>query len=802
MTSRTVPERTAAPAPRRPPRSSRLRPERLPTDLVRVALGLLVVYAGVLIAQQGRLPLVERDLFRLFNDLPAAVLPAVWLVMQLGNVLAVPALALLALLRRRLRLARDLLVSGLAAYLAADLVKTLVGRERPAGLPVGAVLHEGTVGGAGFVSGHSAVAAALATAAAPYLTRRGRRVAWALAWSVALARVYVGAHLPLDVVGGVALGWAIGSLVHWVAGVPAREVPPARVEDLLRRFGLPVSGVVPASVRARSSQPFEAVDADGRQLYVKYLEPDRHERDRLHRLWRVFAVGDVKDADALAPLGYQAEHEAVAALTVERRGVRVPSVLLARGGSGDAVVVQEHVDGRPLDALDPAELTPGLLREVWTQVARMHGACVAHRDLVASSVLVDRTGRPWLVDFGNARTGATDDETAVDVAELLSSLAAAPELAGSDPAVLVTTATDVLGDEAVAAALPSLTPLALSSETRRRSRAEPSRLDAVRAAVHARLGLPDPERPVFPPAGPVARVLVAVGCAVALAGPAVAAGVGATLDSVGPEGWRWLGGAVLLAAAAALARATAVRHAADRQVSVGRALVVTLVARDVGLLRGRDGERRARARLLERAGLLSAAAHAATVRTALAGLVGAAVVTVAALLLAAVDGVSPDWQSPAAALPAAAAGLAAWLMVGTGQLLARRPAADPAPPVPPGPPVPWRQRMAVLGWAGAAVALEAAVLAGAVQAAGGGVPVLAVAGVSAALRLVRTAVPVADVPGMPEAVLVLLLGVLGMPVAAACAAVVVTRSLTTWLPAAVGLAVDLRAHPAVGRTLP
>src|SRR3712207_7849626 len=62
---------------------------------------------------------------------------------------------------------------------------------------------------------HSAVAAALAAAAVPYLSRRTRRVVWVLAWIVALARIYAGAHLPLDIIGGAAVGWAIGSLVHW-----------------------------------------------------------------------------------------------------------------------------------------------------------------------------------------------------------------------------------------------------------------------------------------------------------------------------------------------------------------------------------------------------------------------------------------------------------------------------------------------------------------------------------------------------------------------------------------------------------
>ena len=100
--------------------------QRYPVDLVRVLIGLTVTAVGFLIAQQGELPVFERDLFRLVNDLPGIVLPIVWLVMQLGNVVAVPVVALLAAAARKFRMARDLLVSGLLAYGAADLVKGLV----------------------------------------------------------------------------------------------------------------------------------------------------------------------------------------------------------------------------------------------------------------------------------------------------------------------------------------------------------------------------------------------------------------------------------------------------------------------------------------------------------------------------------------------------------------------------------------------------------------------------------------------------------------------------------------------------
>ena len=171
---------------------------------------------------------VEEAIFRFFNDLPGVGYAPVWIVMQLGQLLAIPALALAALLLRRRRLALDLTLSGVATYALAKLVKAFVQRGRPGALLDHVAMRGTYAGGLGFVFGHAADAVALAAAASPYLSRRGRFVAWGLAAAVGAARLYVGAHLPLDISGGAGLGLGVAAAVHLLFGSPPgpSEDPP------------------------------------------------------------------------------------------------------------------------------------------------------------------------------------------------------------------------------------------------------------------------------------------------------------------------------------------------------------------------------------------------------------------------------------------------------------------------------------------------------------------------------------------------------------------------------------------------
>ncbi len=72
--------------------------------------------------------------------------------------------------------------------------------------------------GNAYPSAHTSVAVGLVAALWPWLTRPQRVVGVVVALLVALNRLYIGAHWPVDVVGGAAIGLFAGSLCWLVAG--------------------------------------------------------------------------------------------------------------------------------------------------------------------------------------------------------------------------------------------------------------------------------------------------------------------------------------------------------------------------------------------------------------------------------------------------------------------------------------------------------------------------------------------------------------------------------------------------------
>jgi len=156
----------------------------------------------------------EDAAFRAVNGLPDSLYLPAWVVMQLGTLGAAPAAAGVAWLAGDGELAARLLVSGTATWALSKLVKQVVRRPRPAALLPDTHRRGRDAAGLGYLSGHAGVAVALGAAALPRLGSAGRALTLSVVPVVGLTRVYVGAHLPLDVAGGAALGLAVEAAVR------------------------------------------------------------------------------------------------------------------------------------------------------------------------------------------------------------------------------------------------------------------------------------------------------------------------------------------------------------------------------------------------------------------------------------------------------------------------------------------------------------------------------------------------------------------------------------------------------------
>jgi uncharacterized membrane protein YbhN (UPF0104 family)/membrane-associated phospholipid phosphatase len=555
------------------PNSERLRRSH-PADWQRFGIAAGFVLATAVLARQGRPSVVEVNLFRLINQLPSAVRPPLLGVMQLGALGAVPALAAVALVRNRTRLARLLIAGGAGAWLLAKLLQTVVDQEPPEIVLSHVLLHGATQAGLAFPSTHVAVAAGMATVAGPYLSRPNRRLAWWGVTVIAIARVYVGAHFPVDVVGGAAVGLAIGSLVQLCLGAP-HGLPSA---SHLRR-AMEKHGHAPASVEGvESSAPgaalFRVQLDDGARLVAKVMGRDSPEADWLYRAWRLLAFREIDEAEAGGSPIRRAEHEAYLLLLAERAGLRVPTVKLTSSiGDDEALLLRTWVDGCRLADLAAGDVRDTVLVELWRQLDGFHAADIALSSIRLTDIVVDGRDRIWIVDLGAGRVGADADDRARDIAELCALLG---QLVG--PSRAVSTAATALADDQLRLALPFVQPLALSQSTRRLVARQGGLLERLRRELAAKVGVD--ASPVAVPSRIAARnLLPLVGAlfAVNLLLPQVGQAQ-ATWTALSRASAPWLAVTALAGALTYLMAAIALIGASGPRLAVGRTWAVQVAA--------------------------------------------------------------------------------------------------------------------------------------------------------------------------------------------------------------------------------
>lgn len=186
------------------------------SGLAAASSGLALLVVSALIARNGRVGSAERRVFHAFNNLPDWLYRPLWVFQQFGNVVVALVIVLvLAAVLRRPALAGAAAVAVVAKLALERVVKAAVERSRP-GTSIGEIdaLGDVSLHGLSFVSGHAVITTACATMLMAVLPRRWRPVPWIVVALNGVGRIYVGAHNPLDVVGGIGLGLVIGGLLY------------------------------------------------------------------------------------------------------------------------------------------------------------------------------------------------------------------------------------------------------------------------------------------------------------------------------------------------------------------------------------------------------------------------------------------------------------------------------------------------------------------------------------------------------------------------------------------------------------
>jgi undecaprenyl-diphosphatase len=191
------------------------------TERIVVVSGLVtaavVVAVTSVVASGGRVGAAERAVFEAVNGLPDALHGPMWVLQLMGVTGTAVVVALVAAWRRRYRLAVALVALVPLKLLAERAVlKVLVHRERPGTTVPHADLRDAAASGLSFPSGHAIIAFGIATLLTPFLGRWGRVTVWTLAVLNNVSRVYLGAHNPLDVACGAAVGVILGCALTWL----------------------------------------------------------------------------------------------------------------------------------------------------------------------------------------------------------------------------------------------------------------------------------------------------------------------------------------------------------------------------------------------------------------------------------------------------------------------------------------------------------------------------------------------------------------------------------------------------------
>lgn len=401
---------------------SLVRQERDPRYVfVILGSGLVFLLTSLQVLSKGLFDSVERPLFEFVNSMPDALHGLMLAVTQFGGLGGLLFWMGLAWFLVNKRGALSVALTGFIAWTMAKVAKAFFGRGRPGDVLEQINLFTGeTFGGFGYPSGHAAFSAACATILYYQIPKRYRKYILIIVFLVGVSRMYLGAHFPLDIVGGWALGAYIGSITAMLIGISRKGISISRLRRFLTKKGYDIKSIKFANVDARGSKPLFMQLVDGSEYFGKIFGKQEHAADWLFKMFRFFRYKNLQAEEPYASSRRNVEMESFAMLWAKESGVRVPKVIDLLHSGSSWMLLQEKINAIPL--ADHGKLLQKSLVDAWRQVCKLHDAKVAHRDLRAANLMVDKKGQAWIIDFGFAEVSAGPQRIYMDIAELLMSM--------------------------------------------------------------------------------------------------------------------------------------------------------------------------------------------------------------------------------------------------------------------------------------------------------------------------------------------------------------------------------------------
>ena len=197
----------------------------------------------------------------------------------------------------------------------------------------------------------------------------------------------------------------------------ANTIKPATDVDLAAVLAEASSEAL-SQARASVHRMYAVWDSTGERRNVTLLDADRQVAGFLSNIWdqiRVKGLSPTRDL-SLRPA---AEHAALMTMEARRARVRTPDLLGMAEAAESVLLVTDHVVGaRSISDLG-AEVDDDVLDQLWSQLQRAHAAGLAHGSIDASSVVVDESGRLWLLDWASGETISSELSRRVDLAQAL-----------------------------------------------------------------------------------------------------------------------------------------------------------------------------------------------------------------------------------------------------------------------------------------------------------------------------------------------------------------------------------------------